>query len=118
MAKTGGIEYLQVAFTFASTTSFHIGWLPPNAYVTDVKVLLPTTFSDGVLDVGDASTAALLADDVDLNGTGARTVTSTSAWGDVQSTTDQTEIKGIVVFTSTAPAAGAGKVVVEYAFNE
>jgi hypothetical protein len=118
MAKTGGVEYLQQSFTFASTTSFHIGWLPPQAYVTDVKVYVTTDFSDGVLDVGDASTANLFADDVSLNGTGSKTVTSTAQWGNVQSTTDQTEVKGIVVFTSTAPAAGAGRVVVEYAFNE
>jgi hypothetical protein len=118
MAKTGGIEYLQQAFTFANTTSFHIGWLPPNAYITDVKVLVPTDFTDGVLDVGDTTTAAAFADDVSLNGTGSKTVTSTAQWGSVQSTTDQTEVKGIVVFTSTAPGVGAGKVVVEYAFNE
>ena len=39
-------------------------------------------------------------------------------WGAVQSTTDQTEVKGIVVATGTGLAAGAAKVVVEYAFNE
>ena len=118
MAKTGGIEYLQANITFASTSSFHIGWLPPQAYITNVQVFVTTDFSDGVLDVGDADTAALFADDVSLHATGEKSVTSTAQWGAVQSTTDQTEVKGIVVFTSTAPAAGAARVVVSYAFNE
>lgn len=112
------IQYLQKAIAYTDTTSFHIGWLPPNAYVTDIKVLVTTDFTDGVLDVGDASTANLFANDVSLNGTGSKTVTSTSEWGNAQSTTDQTEVKGIVVATGTGLAAGAAKVVVEYAFNE
>lgn len=118
MAKTGGVEYLQVAFTNASTTSFHVGWLPPGACVTKVQVFVTTDFTDGVLDVGDATTANLFANDVSLNGTGEKSVTSTAQWGAVQSTTDQTEVTAIVVFTSTAPAAGAGRVVVSYVFNE
>jgi hypothetical protein len=118
MARNKGVESLQYAFTYSDTTSFSIGWLPPNAYITDVKVLVQTTFTDGVLDVGDATTANKYADDVDLDGTGSLSVTSTSSWGAVASTTDQTEIKGIVVATGTGLSQGAGKVVVEYTFNE
>jgi hypothetical protein len=118
MARIKGVEALQYSFTYTDTTSFSIGWLPPNAYITDVKVLRTTSFEDGVLDVGDATTANKYADDVALNGTGAASVTSTSSWGAVASTTDQTEIKGIVVATGTGLSVGAAKVVVEYTFNE
>ncbi len=113
------IQYLAKQFAFSDTSSFSIGFLPPNAYITDIKVLVTTDFTDGVLDVGDADTANLFADDVTLNGTGAQTVTSTAQWGNVQSEfADQTEVFGIVVATSTGLAAGSAKVVVEYAFNE
>ena len=118
MARNKGIEALQVAFTYASTTSFSVGFLPPNAYITDIKVLIPTTFTDGVLDIGDADTANLFANDVDLDTTGPATVTANATYGAVQSTTDQTEVKAIVVATGTGLSQGAGKVVVEYAFNE
>ena len=118
MAQDKGIKCLQKAITYANTTSFHIGYLPPGAYVTKVRVLIPTTFTDGVLDVGDDTTAALFANDIDLDTTGEATVTSTNQWGAVQSTTDQTEVKGIVVATGTGLSQGAAKVVVEYAFNE
>ena len=118
MARIKGIEALQYSFTYTDTTSFSIGYLPPGAYITDIKVLVTTDFTDGVLDVGDSSTANKYADDVSLNGTGSKTVTSNAEWGNVQSTSDQTEIKGIVVATGTGLSAGAAKVVVEYAFNE
>jgi hypothetical protein len=118
MARTKGIEALQYSFTYSDTTSFTIGWLPPGAYITDIKVLKTTSFEDGVLDVGDGTTANKYADDVALNGTGAASVTSTAYWGAVASTADQTEIKGIVVATGTGLSQGAAKVVVEYAFNE
>lgn len=118
MARTKGIEALQFSFTFANTSSFLIGYLPPNAYITRIRVLVTTDFTDGVLDVGDDTTAALFTDDVSLNGTGDKTVTSTAEWGNVQSTVNQTQVNGIVVATGTGLAAGAGKVVVEYAFNE
>ena len=111
------VHNISYSFTFTDTTSFLIGYLPPNAYITDVTVLVTTDFTDGVLDVGDSDTAALYADDVTLNGTGKQSVTSTSSWGLVASTTDQTIINGIVVATGTGLAAGAAKVVVEYVYN-
>jgi len=118
MARIKGIEALQYSFTFADTTSFTIGYLPPNAYITDIKVLVPTSFEDGVLDVGDGTTANKYADDVSLNTTGPATVTANAQYGLVQDANDQTEIKGIVVATGTGLSVGAAKVVVEYAFNE
>jgi hypothetical protein len=118
MAIVSGIRYIQKVVSYTDTTSFLIGYLPANAYITDIKVMVTTDFTDGVLDVGDASTAAAFADDVSLNGTGSKTVTSTAQWGAVQSTSEQTQVKGIVVATGTGLAAGSAKVVVEYAFNE
>lgn len=119
MARIKGIECLQYSFTYTDTTSFEIGWLPPNAYIVDIRVLVTTDFTDGVLDIGDASTAAKYANDVSLNGVGVKTVTAVGAtWGAVESTTNQTQIKGVVVATGTGLAAGAGKVIVEYAYNE
>lgn len=118
MARLKGIEALTKSFTYTDTTSFEIGWLPPNAYITDIKVLKTTSFEDGVLDIGDASTANKFADDVALNGTGPATVTANAQRGVVQSTTDQTQVKGIVVATGTGLSQGAGKIVVEYAYNE
>lgn len=118
MAQTKGIFCLQKAITYANTTSFHIGYLPPNAYISKIRVLVPTTFTDGVLDIGDDTTAALYANDIDLDTTGEASVTATTQWGAVQSTTDQTEVKGIIVATGTGLSGGAAKIVVEYAYNE
>lgn len=118
MAAGHSIRYIERTVAYTDTTSFLIGYLPPNAYIVDISVLITTDFTDGVLDIGDASTANLYANDVSLNGTGKATVTSTSSWGAVASTADQTEIKGIVVATGTGLAAGSAKVVVEIAYSE
>ena len=112
------VKYIQKSITYSDTSSFHIGYLPPNAYITDIKCLVTTSFEGGVVDIGDGTTANKYANDIDVDGTGAVSVTSTAYWGAVASTNDQTEIKGIVVAASTGLSQGAAKVVVEYAFNE
>jgi len=116
MSANNRIGYLQKVIAYTDTTSVDVGFLPPNSYVTGVKVLVTTDFTDGVLDVGKTGTAAYYADDVSLNGTGSKSVTSTSAWGNVESTADQTTITAIVVATGTGLAAGSAKLVVEYAY--
>jgi hypothetical protein len=119
MAQKKGIECLQYSFTYTDTTSFLIGYLPPKAYVTDIKVIITTDFTDGVLDVGTSANAAAYVNDQSLNGIDVQTVTPvTGSWGVVQSNTNQTGIYGIVVATGTGLAAGAAKVIVEFAFNE
>lgn len=119
MARKKGIECLQYSFTYTDTTSFLIGYLPPNAYVTDIKVIITTDFTDGVLDVGTSANAAAYVNDQSLNGIDVQTVTPvTGSWGVIQSATDQTAINGIVVATGTGLAAGAAKVIVEFAFEE
>lgn len=118
MAAGHTVGYIERTVVYTDTTSFLVGYLPPNAYITDVTLLITTDFTDGVLDVGDISTANKYADDISLNGTGKATVTSTSSWGAVASTTDQTGIYGIVVATGTGLSAGSAKLVVEYVYNE
>ena len=116
MSANNRIGYLQYVIAYTDTTAVTVGYLPPNAYITDIKVLVTTDFTDGVLDVGDSSTANAFADDVSLNGTGSKTVTSTAQWGAVQSTADQTEVKAVVVATGTGLSSGSAKLVVEYAY--
>jgi hypothetical protein len=117
MSANNRIGYIEAAFTTTSTTSFLIGYLPPQAYITDIKVLVTTAFTGGVLDVGNDTTAAAYADDVDIGSQGVATVSAVGGtWGTVQSTSDQTQVKGIVVAAGTTLPAGAGKVVVEFAY--
>ena len=81
MAKTAQLGYLNLSITFATTTSTSMGFLPPNAYITDIKVLVTTAFNAGgtdVVDIGDETTATKYADDVDVSSTGSATVTSTA----------------------------------------
>lgn len=119
MALDKGVGVLQYSFTYTDTTSFLIGYLPPNAYVTDIKVIITTDFTDGVLDVGTTASAAAYVNDQSLNGIDVQTVTPvTGSWGVVQSTTIPTAINGIVIATGTGLAAGAAKVTVEYVYEE
>ena len=92
MSANNRVGYLEKAITLTDTTSFLIGYLAPNAYVTDIKVLVTTGFTGGVLDVGDDSTANLFTNDVDISSTGAASVTLTAQAGVIQSTTDQTQV--------------------------
>lgn len=110
--------YLETTIAYTDTTAKLVGYLPPNAYVTDVTCLITTDFTDGVLDVGTASSANRYADDISLNGTGKATVTSTSIWGTVESTKDQTALYGVVVATGTGLAAGSAKLVIDYVYSE
>ena len=113
------IGYINKSVTYANTTSFLIGYLPPNAYIVDIPVLQTTDFTDGVLDIGTSASAARYVNDQSLNASaGKQTVTSTAYWGVVESTTEPTGVYGIVVATGTGLSAGALKVVVSYAFNE
>jgi len=119
MSANNRVGYLEVAFTSTSTTSFLIGYLPPNAYITDIKVLVTTAFTGGVLDVGTSATAAAFANDVDISSQGVATVTAVGGtWGTIQSTADQTAVHGVVVAAGTTLPAGAARVTVEYVYAE
>jgi hypothetical protein len=113
------IGYLQYSAVSTDTSSTTIGYLPPNAYVTNIKVLVTTAFDAGVvIDIGDGSTANLFANDVDPTSTGAASVTLTAQAGVVQDTADQTKVTFIVVAGGSTLQAGAAKIVVEYAYTE
>lgn len=118
MSANNRVGYLEKTISYTDTTSVDVGFLPPNAYVTDVTVLITPDFTDGVLDVGKTGTAAYFANDVALNGTGKQTVTSTTGWGAIQSTSDQTQVTAIVVATGTGLAAGTAKLVVSYVYAD
>ena len=112
---------IQKSITYANTTGVAVGQLPPNAYITDIKVLVTTAFTAGgndYVDIGDADTAAKFANDVNVASTGAPTVTATAYWGVVQSSSAPTTIYVVYVPAGSTPTAGAAKVVVEYAFSE
>jgi hypothetical protein len=68
------------------------------------------------VDVGTSASAAAFADNINVASTGiaAGTVVTTA----VQSTSDPTDVYVVYVPAGSTPTAGAGRVVVEYAFNE
>lgn len=112
---------IQKTFTYADTSSTLLGQLPPNAFITSIKVIITTAFNapgNDYLDIGTSSSAARYADDVDCASTGSATVTSTAYWGYVESAADPTDIYYIFVPGTSVATAGEGKIVVEYVFNE
>lgn len=119
MSQPRNISSVVGNLTFESTSTVTLGYLPANAFVTSVKVLVPTAGNAGgtdVIDVGLGGDADALANDVDVASTGAPSVTATANWGAVQSDSDVTPITAIYIPAATAPTAGVFKVVVEYAF--
>lgn len=118
MSANDRIGYIQYSVASTDTSSTTIGYLPPNAYVTNIKCLVTTAFDSGVvIDVGTSTTANLFANDIDPTSTGAATVTLTAQAGVVQSTSDQTGVTFIVVAGGSTLQAGACKLVVEYAYS-
>ena len=106
------------AFTYANTSSFAIGALPPNSVVTGVKVIVKTAFNAGsndYLDVGTATTAALMVDNLDLATKGVITGSMVATTNDEFSAVNSVTIKAIYVPAGSAPTTGSGVIVVEYA---
>lgn len=114
------LNVIQKELTYANTTATLIGYLPPNAYVSQIRVLVETAFNDGdgcVIDIGTSSTANYFANDVSVTSTGVATVTEAKS-GVVVSTTDPTAVYAIVVNSGSVSTAGKCKVCISYAFNE
>lgn len=114
------IGAMRVAFDYTDTSSFAIGQLPANAIVNDIKVHVSTPFNAGTndyLDIGTADTAAKYANDVDLAGTGSRSVTLIGT-GSVESATAPTTLYGIYVPSGSTPTEGAGEIVITYVYKE
>lgn len=112
---------LTKAITYANTTAFEVGKLPPNAFITDIKLIITTAFNAGgndYVDVGTTGSANRYANDIAASSTGSASVTSTAYWGYVESATEPTTINAIYVPAGSTPTAGVGRVVVNYAFAE
>lgn len=113
-AKIGNLVKL-IAYT--DTTAITVGYLPSNSIITEIKVIVGTAFNAGgndYIDIGDSSTAAKFADNVNVASTGQATVTELNN-GAVLDSTNPTEIKAVYVPDGTTPSAGSGYVVIEYA---
>lgn len=113
------IYAIETAITFSSTTATLIGQLPPNAYIIRIEVAVTTAFNGGnndYVDVGTSASAAAYANDIDVSSTGIASGTVIDA--SVQSTANPTEVYATYIATATVATAGAGRVVVEYVFNE
>ena len=114
MADRTTFQNLIAPIAYTDTTAITVGYLPANALITNVYVLIGTDFEAGVIDVGNATTANQYANDIAATSVGRIAGTCTNV-GAVESTTDPTQITAIYVPGSTSPAQGSGYVVVEYA---
>jgi hypothetical protein len=117
MARANVDNKLVKAITYTDTTAITVGYLPANAVISSIKVLVGTAFNAGgndYIDIGNASVANQYADNVDVSSAGSATVTLQNV-GAVISATLPTEIKAVYVPAGTSPSAGSGYVVVEYA---
>lgn len=98
-------------------TQVEIGYLPANAIITDIKVLVGTLFNSAttaVLAVGTAADEDKFADAVDISSAGPATVSLLLA-GQLQSATEPTQLFALFEETGTAATTGALYVIVEYA---
>ena len=102
--------------TYTDTTAITVGNIPPNSIIVFIKVSVGTAFDAGstdYIDIGNATTAAAYADNVNVASTGQATVTQTGV-GAVLSATSSTPIKAVYVPSGTAPTAGSGYVTIVY----
>lgn len=113
------IYVIEEAITYSSTTAFLVGQLPPNAYIVRIGIAVTTAFNGGntdYVDVGTSGTPAQFANDIDVSSTGIASGTVLDAA--IQSAVDPTEVYATYIATATVATAGAGRVFVEYVFNE
>jgi hypothetical protein len=113
-AKTGSIVK---AITFANTSAFDIGDLPPNSLITDIYITVGTAFNAGgndYVDVGVADDTDKYADNINVASVGRKEPSGLTNIGAVVSANNSTRLQAIYVPSATAPSAGAGYVHVEY----
>ena len=114
MANVTTNKVLAKAVTYADTSSTSLGFLPANAYIDYINVNVDQGFDEAIIDIGDGTTANKYANDVDVETSDtAATVTLTNC-GAVESTENPTEIKYIVVPTSTTLTEGSCTITVGY----
>lgn len=113
--------YIQKQIGFGDTTATLLGQLPPNAYISEIRVLVTQNFDAGstdVIDIGTSSSANRYANDIDVSSTGVATVTHTAFVGAVESVSDPTEIYAIYVPSGSAVTQGQCKVIISIGYNE
>jgi hypothetical protein len=110
---------IQSNITYASTTAFVVGQLPPGAFIVRIYVAVATAFNGGnvdYVDVGTSGTPAAFANDIDVSSTGIASGTVIDA--SIQSTANPTDVYATYISTATVATAGSGQIVVEYVFDE
>jgi hypothetical protein len=110
------LQSISKIITYTDTTAITVGNVPPNSIIVDIKVTVGTAFDAGgadYIDIGDSSTAAKFADNVNVASTGQATVTQLNN-GAVLSAVASTPIKAIYVPAATSPTAGSGYVTIVY----
>ena len=110
------LQSISKNIVYTDTTAITVGNVPPNSIIVDIKVTVGTAFDAGgadYIDIGDSTTAAKFADNVDVSSTGQATVTQLNN-GAVLSSTASTPIKAVYIPASTAATAGSGYVTIVY----
>jgi hypothetical protein len=100
-----------------NTTSYKINDLPPNSVITSIEVQVSEAFnSDGtdLIQIGDVSTAARFAANVDVSATGQRTVTRTAGSFGVIDQVNGVGIYAIYQAGGTAPTEGEAFIKIDY----
>lgn len=114
------LNAFQSLIGFADTTAKIIGYLPPNAFVTEVSCIVNTAFNDStgaVVDVGISGTANYFANDVDVSSVAKAAVTLTKG-AVVQSTIKPTPIYATYIGATGDASAGRATITVSYLFDE
>lgn len=105
---------------YTNTTAKVLGYLPPNAFVSSIKVFITTAFNDtgtDLIDIGISGTANYFANDVTASSEAQAAVTLTKG-AVVQSTIKPTPIYATYIGQNSNASAGAATIVVEYMFDE
>ena len=116
------VKALKADIVFGDEGTETIGFLPPNAVVTDIKVFGVTAFDSGttdVLTIGHAAFGSTAADvdefeaTIDLTGTGDLSLTLLQL-GQVLSADEPVGVTYTYTSAGTAPTAGAATIMIEY----
>jgi hypothetical protein len=104
---------------FGNTTDTEIGFLPPNAYITNITIDVITAFDDtgtDLLNVGKTGTTNAFVSALDVAATGRKAPTILLG-GVVQSATEPTKVTAKYTGQNANAAAGKASVCVMYAFD-
>ena len=105
---------------FSDSSAVNLDFLPPNAFVIDVKVAVLTAFDAGTtnqIDVGTSADPDHYANNVDVSSSGDASVTLLNG-GEISSTSEPTQLTATYAQTGTAATAGSARVIVTYGYND